>query len=177
MQQGISQLAKKVIQDLYEQFYGGATKPKKFELNYRAQQKDLPKAIICDLDGTLAIINHRNPYDASNCEKDKLNDPVADVLLTYKKRGHSIILLSGRLDTYKPQTLRWLQAHGIKYDLLLMRKEGDTRKDSIVKTEFFDTYIKDTFNITFALDDRNQVVDLWRKEIRIPCFQVNYGNF
>ncbi|MFN4151839.1 MAG: AAA family ATPase, partial [Candidatus Sericytochromatia bacterium] len=31
----------------------------------QTQNKDLPKAIICDLDGTLAKLNGRNPYDAS----------------------------------------------------------------------------------------------------------------
>jgi len=27
------------------------------------------------------------------------------------------------------------------------------------------------------LDDRNQVVDMWRRELALPCFQVNYGDF
>ena len=30
--------------------------------------------------------------------------------------------------------------------------------------------------VEFVLDDRNQVVDLWRKDLNLPCLQVNYGN-
>ena len=41
---------------------------------------DLPPAIICDLDGTLALLNGRNPYDASTAESDAVNEPVAMVL-------------------------------------------------------------------------------------------------
>ncbi len=65
--------------------------------------KALPRAILCDLDGTLALLNGRNPFDASTCDADLLNEPVANVLRNYKQLGFTIILLSGREDRYKPQ--------------------------------------------------------------------------
>jgi putative SOS response-associated peptidase YedK len=37
--------------------------------------------------------------------------------------------------------------------------------------------IRDNFNVEFVLDDRNSVVDMWRKELNLPTFQVNYGDF
>lgn len=40
----------------------------------------LPDAVICDLDGTLCLMNGRNPYDASTCQDDLLNAEVMDVL-------------------------------------------------------------------------------------------------
>ena len=44
------------------------------------QNEALPKAIICDLDGTLALMNGRNPFDASKCDEDLLNVPVAEYI-------------------------------------------------------------------------------------------------
>ncbi|MBV1888479.1 MAG: hypothetical protein KUG51_04240, partial [Urechidicola sp.] len=37
--------------------------------------------------------------------------PVYDVVKSYHDRGHQIILVSGRVDTYKPETLRWLETN------------------------------------------------------------------
>lgn len=160
----------KVIRRMHQQFYAK-------DRAYRIQDETLPNAIICDLDGTLAILNGRDPYHADNCDKDLLNEPVADLVKLKAANGTTIILLSGRLDTYKPQTLIWLEKHGIPYDRLYMREAKDNRKDAIVKKAFFQQYIENQFFIEFVLDDRNQVVDLWREDLNLPCFQVYYGDF
>lgn len=144
---------------------------------YRIQNPALPKAIICDLDGTLALMNGRNPFDATNCDQDLLNEPVANVLKNYKTLGYKILLVSGREDQYKTPTLRFLETHGVVFDDLIMRKSKDNQKDSIIKTEIFNDHIRDNYFIEFVLDDRNQVVDTWRKDLKLPCFQVYYGDF
>lgn len=146
-------------------------------LEYCDQNPDLPKAIICDLDGTLALMNGRNPFDASKCDEDELNNPVANVLKNYKKLGYKILLVSGREDRYKEPTLKFLQTHEIEYDDLIMRKTKDSRKDSIIKTEIYNESIKGKYFVEFVLDDRNQVVDTWRNDLKLPCFQVYYGDF
>ncbi len=146
-------------------------------LDYSTQNLTLPKAIICDLDGTLALINGRNPFDASRCDEDLLNNPVANVLINYKNLGYKIILLSGREDKFEAPTLQFLDNHKIEFDVLLMRKTADNRKDSIIKKEIFDAEIRYKFFVEFVLDDRNQVVDMWRNELQLPCFQVYYGDF
>ncbi len=140
-----------------------------------AQDENLPKAVICDLDGTLALLN-RNPYDASNCDKDELNDPVANIVKTFKEAGHQIVLVSGRSDEFKPQTLVFLEKNKIPYDALLMRRAADKRKDSEVKLEIYEQQIKDKYYIDFVLDDRNQVVDMWRS-LGLVCCQVAPGDF
>jgi len=147
------------------------------------QNKELPKAILCDLDGTLAIISGRSPYDASCCDElDLPNYPVINCILAMYQKGYEIIFLSGRDSKYRIQTEKFINKYvrtddlsTIKYSLY-MRSEGDIRKDSIIKKELFDEYVKDTFYVEFVLDDRNQVVDLWRS-IGLSCFQVNYGDF
>jgi hypothetical protein len=58
-----------------------------------------------------------------------------------------------------------------------MRDTGDTRKDSVLKKELYEAHVKGHYFVNFVLDDRNQVVDIWRLELGLPCLQVNYGDF
>lgn len=150
---------------------------KEATLTYTAQDSTLPKAVICDLDGTLSLLNGRDPYDASSADEDLLNVPVARVLQMAKAQGYKVILLSGREQLYREPTECFLLKHQIAYDLLLMRTTNDYRKDNIIKKELFQQEIAGKYFIEFLLDDRNQVVDMWRKDLQLPCFQVNYGDF
>ena len=145
--------------------------------SYATQDKNLPKAVICDLDGTLSLLNGRDPYNAATCDNDLLNEPVAAALKMAKQRGYQVILLSGREDKFREPTMRFLDKHQIGYDLLLMRTSNDFRKDNIIKRELFEGEIQGKYFVEFLLDDRNQVVDMWRKDLHLPCFQVNYGDF
>ena len=145
--------------------------------SYATQDKNLPKAVICDLDGTLSLLNGRDPYNAATCDNDLLNEPVAAALKMAKQQGYQVILLSGREDKFREPTVRFLDKHQIGYDLLLMRTSNDFRKDNIIKRELFEGEIQGKYFVEFLLDDRNQVVDMWRKDLHLPCFQVNYGDF
>jgi len=145
--------------------------------SYATQDKNLPKAVICDLDGTLSLLNGRDPYNAATCDNDLLNEPVATALKMAKQQGYQVILLSGREDKFREPTMRFLDKHQIGYDLLLMRTSNDFRKDNIIKRELFEGEIQGKYFVEFLLDDRNQVVDMWRKDLHLPCFQVNYGDF
>ncbi|OIP78302.1 MAG: hypothetical protein AUK48_01980 [Oscillatoriales cyanobacterium CG2_30_44_21] len=165
--QRCNSVGEKVIRDLYDQFIAPPRSPKP---DYNP---DLPEAIICDLDGTIALIGDRNPYDAAKCELDRVNEPVRSIL---DRSGKKIIFLSGRNDQFKPQTLDWLAKHHIRFDELHMRHSGDTRKDSIVKQEMYEQFILHKYNISFVLDDRDQVVRVWR-DLGLTCLQVDYGDF
>jgi predicted kinase len=145
--------------------------------HYQEQDDTLPPVIICDIDGTLAIINDRSPFDASKCEQDLINTPIAEIVKTYHQLGVKIILMSGRDENFRSPTTNWLSYNKIPYDELFMRKAGDQRKDSIVKKELFEAEIRGKYFVKFVLDDRNQVVDLWRLDLGLPCLQVNYGDF
>lgn len=131
-------------------------------------------AIICDLDGTLALHNGRSPYDTAKCNTDILCDDVASILINLVGR---IIFVSGRSEEFREITKTWLDLNftGKPYELY-MRPLGDNREDSIVKEEIFNKYIRGRFNIRFVLDDRNRVVDMWRR-IGLTCFQVADGDF
>jgi predicted kinase len=152
----------------------------------------LPWAVVCDLDGTLSLFNSinrdgtvtmqhegvhaRSPYDASKCDQDAINEQVAAVIDAMHKNGYKIIFCSGREDIYREQTERFIQKHlGIEYELF-MRKTSDQRKDSIIKEEIYNGNIAPRYNVFLVLDDRNQVVEFWRKK-GLTCFQVAPGDF
>jgi len=136
----------------------------------------MQKAIICDIDGTLAIMSDRSPYDYEKSINDTLNKPVAEILGKFA-RTHTIILVTGREETNLKTTLKWLQKNNVPYHMIFMRKESDFRKDNVIKREIFYNEINGKYEISFVLDDRNQVVDMWRKDLGLTCLQVNYGDF
>lgn len=134
-------------------------------------------AIIIDIDGTLAKKGDRGIFDWKKVEVDTLNIPVARLVEGMRKVGYQIILLSGRDSVCRPETERWLKTNNIDYNFLFMRTEKDNRKDTIIKEELYRQHIEGKFRIEFVLDDRDQVVDLWRKKLELTCFQVDYGDF
>ena len=155
------------------------------------QDESLPRAIICDLDGTLAIKGDRSPYDASQCDiLDSPNPAVINCITAMYMQGVKLIFMSGREDKDDAPTRCFIEKHvqlpfihsfigkmivPLKYELH-MRRTGDTRKDMIVKRELFDAHVAGKYNVLFCLDDRNQVVNGWRS-MGLACFQVAPGAF
>jgi hypothetical protein len=141
-------------------------------------KKGLPKAIMVDLDGTLSLGHSgRTWYDAKTCNQDALNEPVAEVVRSMAEKGILILLCSGRMDTYLDPTLEFLEKYNIEYDKIWMREAGDYRPDSIIKHNMYDEKIKDKYEVLFVLDDRQQVVDMWRLAFGLTVFQVAPGDF
>ncbi|MEU5596663.1 AAA family ATPase [Streptomyces sp. NPDC020298] len=137
----------------------------------------LPSAIMCDIDGTLALMGNRGPYDFTRCGEDALNESVRRALVSFRLANNDeIVLLSGRGEEFREQTEGWLTRHAVPYDELWMRPAGDTRRDDIVKAELFDAHLRHRYNVRVSLDDRDRVVALWRR-MGLPTWQVNYGNF
>lgn len=166
-----------VGKDVIMRFYNDWIKPKEKTVKWNDK---LPTAIICDLDGTLCKMVDRSPYDWDKVDTDIVNPPVKDVLVRYQDDGIKTIFLSGRDGSSRDKTMDWLLENGCfrvsGKPELRMRKAGDCRKDSIVKRELYDAHVKGKYNVLFVLDDRNQVVDLWR-DLGLTCFQVAEGNF
>lgn len=128
-----------------------------------------PKAFLVDIDGTLAHMNgKRGPFDWQKVYKDDPDRVVIDAVnRMYESslcRDDDEILpiaFSGRDSVCRDITEEWLHSNGLIYHDLFMREEGDMRKDSIVKSEMFDKYIRDNYNVQFVIDDRWQVCQMW----------------
>jgi hypothetical protein len=59
---------------------------------------------------------------------------------------------------------------------LLMRPEGNMEKDAIIKERLFRQHIEGKFCVEFVIDDRDQVVRMWR-DLGLRCLQVADGDF
>jgi len=142
------------------------------------------KAIICDLDGTLCLYDRSSGkhYDR-DYENDTPNTAVLDILQRVDVNNFNgegeftrIIFVSGRKEDYRGVTRKWLDDLGFNIYPLFMRPLNDNRKDVIVKQEIYEREIKGQYKVLWVLDDRNQVVELWRS-LGLACLQVAEGNF
>ncbi|WEV59540.1 hypothetical protein OZX67_03065 [Bifidobacterium sp. ESL0728] len=144
-------------------------------------KQEIPDAYIFDIDGTLAHRLDRNPYDDLAAGDDVPDIPVLRTLCHLQDAGCLIVLVSGRKERSRSVLVTWLKNYlgdgrTANIDKLFMRANDDNRKDSTIKEEIYLNSIKDNYNVCAVFDDRNQVVEMWRR-IGLKCFQVESGNF
>ena len=138
---------------------------------------ELPEAVLVDIDGTVALMGARSPYEWHRVGEDAPNPAVITAVRAMHAAGHAIVFCSGRDEVCRAETEAWLELFvGVPYQGLFMRAAGDSRKDAIVKREIFDTEIRDRWRITGVFDDRQQVVRMWRA-LGLTVFQVAEGDF
>lgn len=140
----------------------------------------MARNIIFDIDGTLADPKDRLHFlekkDWNSFYDACLDDtPIHHViyLLQELKKNHHIIILTGRPERIKDKTLQWLKANNISFDEIYFRKDGDYRPDYEIKEEMLKTLNR---SIWFAVDDRKQVVDMFRRN-NILCLQCKDGDY
>jgi hypothetical protein len=135
-----------------------------------------PWAILVDIDGTLAHMGDRSPYDGTRVGEDTVDEVVKALVQQQYDALCVVIVFSARDSRYRDVTYRWLVENEVPFDMLVMRDEGDTRNDAIVKDEMFEAKVAGKYNVRFILDDRNRVVDMWRAK-GIKTLQVAAGEF
>lgn len=150
----------------------------------KPQDETLPKCIITDFDGTVTISPHkRSPYDMSKVLQDEPNKYVINLLeLFVQHTDVHIFIFSGREEKARQDSLLWLKTHAPKlYSIcggdrfeFVMRKDGDSRRDSLIKREFYDEHVFGRFEVLAVLDDRKQVcVETWgAKALGLPLFRI-----
>jgi hypothetical protein len=148
---------------------------------------------IFDLDGTLALIEHRRhllePGDRERwdrfhaaCDQDPPNRPVIATMEALRRNGADIWIFSGRNAAMREKTIAWLTAHTSftpdELELALhMRQVGDYTEDDAMKRLWLErTLLEDRERLVAVFDDRDRVVAMWRAE-GVPCFQVAPGDF
>ena len=115
--------------------------------------------------------------DWNNFFKEMVNDSVNEWCMhIIKNTPFQITYCSGRPDNYRPQTEEWLTKNGLNEKPLYMRPRNDFRRDDVIKEIILDFEILSRYTVLFALDDRQQVVDMLRKR-GITVLQCDYGNF
>lgn len=148
---------------------------------------------IFDLDGTLALIEHRRHFvDRERgkqdwagfyaaCDQDAPNNAV---IRTFNSLAiaNELWIFSGRSDEVRQQTVAWLAEHTVLTtadcdEVLTMRPEGDyTPDDKLKKRWLDDMLIDDRRRLVAVFEDRDRMVTMWRGQ-SISCFQVAPGEF
>lgn len=161
------------------------------------------KNVIFDLDGTLALCDHRRHHvtgdfknwDAffAECDKDTVNEPIARLFRFYRDSPlHRVWILSGRsgsADTERA-TVEWLAHNNLTpvkpersfmstreaAQQFHMRQHGDKRPDVEVKLEMVQRIGLTPENTEIVFDNRNCMVNAWRLW-GFQCCQVAEGDF
>lgn len=150
----------------------------KLGLGYHPQMAShLPRAALFDVDGTLALRGDRDPYDWSSADFDKPNAPVIATLQALQAAGLSVVYVSGRPEESRALTGSWIAREVGVQGPLFLRADKDFRKDAVIKREIYEHHIADEYDVAMVFDDRDQVVAMWRDELRLTCFQVAPGAF
>lgn len=145
--------------------------------------------VICDIDGTAANIDHRRKFVEGNLKdwrtffREMIYDtPHAwcqELLQSLQEQGHDIYFVTGRPEDYRKETEIWLSIYypKIQNKNPLMRSSGDLRPDYKVKEEIYQRHFSDRQDeILFIIDDRQQVVDMWREK-GLTVLQCAKGDF
>ncbi|GAB3780713.1 hypothetical protein GCM10028818_33460 [Spirosoma horti] len=154
--------------------------PEILRRNATANGPSLPYCVLVDIDGTVAQRGDRSPFDWQRVGIDTPKWPVIRLVQALKSSGYTIIFFSGRDAICRSETMAWLEQYfewkSADYQLF-MRPRNDNRKDFIVKHELYDQHILGRYQVELVIDDRQQVVDLWRRTLKLTCVQVDYGDF
>ena len=147
------------------------------------------KTVIFDLDGTLAIIDKRRDlamasgkfdwdvfFDPTNIKLDKPNTPVIKMAQLFAGDGFNIVIFSGRSIKTQYTTKSWLTRNRVPFHKLVMRDDKrHFMPDDKLKKQFLNDHV-DIDDVFLVVDDRQQVVDMWRS-LGLTVFQVADGDF
>jgi FMN phosphatase YigB (HAD superfamily) len=130
-----------------------------------------PKALILDMDGTLCDVSSVRHYVTGESKNFDAfhraslfcppNDWVKQIAVNIK--GAQRIIVTGRMNRYRPTTSNWLAKHEVPFERLIMRPEGDQRPDYEVKEEILLDKILPYYDVILAVDDNPAVIQVWQE--------------
>lgn len=147
------------------------------------------KAIIVDIDGTIADCRHRDhfitdrPQDMESffkaCKNDKIIPEVLNII-NKLSIDYKIIFCTGRSSKYKSETLTWLEINfGDYYERLIMCGKDDNTPGAVLKEPIIDI-LKNEYDIEMAFDDDPNTIKMLQSKgifaIQVPGIKRNIYN-
>jgi predicted kinase len=128
------------------------------------QDESKPKAIIIDIDDTVARKGHRHHFDWKKVGEDA---PIKDMLTLIDSLDKNIIRIytTGRSEVCRADTIAWLTKHSNidwNEDLLFMRAKSDFRKATETKKELFEK-INKHYHVIAWFDDDQRIIEQFRE--------------
>ena len=146
------------------------------------------KVVIVDYDGTLSDGKHRlhllptkdlhlteswSEFNRAAKHDRPIRDTI-DVINAMYEAGYAVIILTGRSDEVEAETRAWISENGVSFDLLIMRRAEDNRKDIVIKEEVLRAIGLE--NIVACWDDSPNVIAHLRG-LGLTVYQViDYGD-
>jgi len=115
----------------------------------------------------------RGFFDA--CGEDPVIEEVSR-LIELLDRDLLVVLLTGRPDRVRPQTLAWLERYGLRWDLLIMRTYGDYSAAREFKRQTVHELREDGFDLRLAFEDDIRNRDMFHAE-KVPCVYIHSGYY
>lgn len=138
--------------------------------------------VVFDLDGTLALTEHRAHFLTgpkkdwrgfyAACPNDEPCMPVVRIAHAMIANGHDVHIWSGRSGEVNEETVHWLTKIGLDTIPRRLRPEGDHRPDTVLKAE----WMAEDGKPDLVFEDRSSMVAMWRSH-GIVCAQVAPGDF
>lgn len=182
-------VGKKVLRDFYKKYYPHLIAPMSDDRKM-IEFTGKKKAIIVDIDGTIALRQNRNPFDYEKVYEDRIDHRMAHLLKNLiNETEYEVFFVTGReqVGNCYADTALWLsnnihEEHWFNQGVcesnwtLYMREEGDYRSDEIVKKEIYTNCIEPWYDVVCVFEDRNRVVKMWR-DLGLLVAQVWDGDF
>jgi phosphoglycolate phosphatase-like HAD superfamily hydrolase len=142
-------------------------------------------AVIFDMDGVLSdavgrqrFIEHgRRDWDAffDACGDDPVVDEVR-TLLALLDASLVVLLVTARPMRVRDLTLTWLDDHGLRWDLLVMRPTQERAPAVVFKRDVVDELREQGFVLELALEDDPRNRDMYQSA-GVPCLYVHSGYY
>lgn len=147
------------------------------------------RAVIFDLDGTLADDTHRqhliceapdfkrllpNPQWEEYfflCGSDSPIIPMVRLCKLYFWSGYEVLIWTGRSELVHEHTVEWLKRHKIYYDSLKMRSLDDKVTPNWKLKLGWYKQLEEDLIVECAFDDCNKITKMWR-DVGVHCCQV-----
>lgn len=131
------------------------------------------KAVIFDIDNTILYHTNRSPFDWSDLSGDVLIPEMRDLIEMYRNNDYRIILLTGRPENSRKETVKWLNNNHIYYSMLIMKQDDPYEKGFIYKQKKLEI-LKNYFDIKFAYDDDTKCAEVFKENGIITFQPINY---
>ena len=183
-------VGKKVLRNFYMKYYPHLIAPMSDDRKMIEFTPGKRKAIIVDIDGTIALRDGRSPFDYEKVYEDRVDHRMAHLLKNLiNETEYEVFFVTGREDIgdCRKITTAWIndniypkQGHDgflpVDNWKLFMRAEGDHRSDEITKKEIYENHIAPWYDVVCVFEDRNRVVKMWR-DLGLLVAQVYDGDF
>lgn len=170
-------ISKAVMTNFYKKYY-----PERLKEELTDKRKilkpdfTLHPAVICDLDGTLALHQGRDPFDWASIPEDAIDTRLEQILKDYCYQGVAIIFVTGRPERARAATEKWLFDHELYSYKLYMRADNDFSHGDDYKRKVYNEHIKGDYNVYCVFEDSNKCVKMWRAEGLLTC-QVENSDY